>query len=83
MDLVFQGLASSALLTCTTLPQRRLCPLARAQSVKSGDLVGDCEASRPRSPAASKAYFFFAAFFFVAFFLAAFFFVAIVVLHVG
>ena len=40
----------------------------------------------PRSfdltPAASKAYFFFAAFFFVAFFLAAFFLVAIVVLHV-
>jgi hypothetical protein len=31
------------------------------------------------APAASKAYFFFAAFFFVAFFLAAFFLVAIVV----
>jgi hypothetical protein len=45
--------------------------------------VGDPEVFRPRSPAASKAYFFFAAFFFVAFFLAAFFFVAIVVLHVG
>jgi hypothetical protein len=57
---------------------KRLCPLSRAQSVKSWGGVSNLR-SLYLAPAASKAYFFLAAFFFVAFFLAAFFLVAIVV----